>query len=51
MKLIVDTDPGVDDAAALIWLFSQTLRPVNVLGIVTVAGNTDVASSDQQRVD
>lgn len=39
-KLIVDTDPGVDDAAALIWLLSQRSRPVQLLGVVTVAGNT-----------
>ena len=44
LRLIVDTDPGVDDAAALIWLFSQP-QPWVSLGIVTVAGNTDVASA------
>lgn len=41
-KLIVDTDPGVDDAAAIIWLLSQTKFPMDLLGIVTVAGNADV---------
>jgi inosine-uridine nucleoside N-ribohydrolase len=41
-KLVIDTDPGVDDAAALIWLLSQKAYPVEVLGIVTVAGNTTV---------
>lgn len=41
-RVIVDTDPGVDDAAALIWLFSQRFYPVDVKGIVAVAGNTTV---------
>ncbi|MCC6169772.1 MAG: nucleoside hydrolase [Caldilineaceae bacterium] len=41
-KIIVDTDPGVDDAAALIWLLSQRRYPVTPLGIVTVAGNTSL---------
>jgi purine nucleosidase len=41
-QLVIDTDPGVDDAAALIWLLSQKAYPVEVLGIVTVAGNTTV---------
>lgn len=37
-NVIVDTDPGVDDAAAILWLFSQSDYPVDVLGLVTVAG-------------
>jgi inosine-uridine nucleoside N-ribohydrolase len=41
-KVIIDTDPGVDDAAALIWLLSQDRYPLNVLGIATVGGNTNV---------
>jgi len=41
VKLIIDTDPGVDDAAALAWLFSQNRYPVDVLGIVSVVGNTE----------
>jgi purine nucleosidase len=40
VPLIVDTDPGVDDAAALAWFFSQTEYAVDVLGIVTTYGNT-----------
>ncbi|MCB0049966.1 MAG: nucleoside hydrolase, partial [Caldilineaceae bacterium] len=40
LKLIVDTDPGVDDALALTWLLSQRERPIQVLGIVSVFGNT-----------
>lgn len=41
-KIIVDTDPGVDDAATLIWLLSQQRYPLTPLGIVAVAGNTSV---------
>ena len=42
LKLIVDTDPGVDDALAITWLLSQRERPIQVLGIVSVFGNTTV---------
>ena len=42
IKLLVDTDPGVDDAVALAWLASQTRRPVQLLGVVSVAGNTSL---------
>lgn len=42
VRVIVDTDPGVDDAAALVWLLSQSYVDVEVEGIVTVAGNTTV---------
>jgi purine nucleosidase len=42
IELIVDTDPGVDDAAAIVWLLSQERYPVEVLGIATVVGNTTV---------
>lgn len=44
-NVIVDTDPGVDDAAALIWLLAQQRYTINPLGIVTVAGNTDVVNA------
>ncbi len=40
-NLIVDTDAGVDDAAALGWLLTQTAQ-VNLLAVTTVAGNTTV---------
>jgi inosine-uridine nucleoside N-ribohydrolase len=40
--LVVDTDVGVDDAAALAWLLSQTRYPVQVLGFGTVAGNNSL---------
>jgi inosine-uridine nucleoside N-ribohydrolase len=42
IKLLVDTDPGVDDAVALAWLVSQRQQPVQLLGVVTVAGNASL---------
>ncbi len=39
-RLIIDTDPGVDDALALAWLLSQDLCPVEIVGIGVTAGNT-----------
>jgi len=45
LKLIVDTDPGVDDALALAWLFSQRERRLTVLGIVSVAGNASITNT------
>lgn len=44
LRLIVDTDPGVDDAVALAWLLG-VLEPEQLLGIVTVAGNTTVENA------
>jgi inosine-uridine nucleoside N-ribohydrolase len=44
LPLIVDTDPGVDDAVALAWLLN-VLAPEDILGIVTVAGNTTVENA------
>ena len=44
-QVIVDSDLGVDDAAALIWLFSQTRHPVDVQGIVTIAGATTITNA------
>ncbi|MCB0032540.1 MAG: nucleoside hydrolase [Anaerolineales bacterium] len=44
-KVIVDTDGGVDDAAALAWLLVQNRYPAEVLGISTVAGNTSVENA------
>ena len=35
--LIIDTDPGVDDALALAWLLTQSVFPVDVLGIGVIA--------------
>jgi inosine-uridine nucleoside N-ribohydrolase len=40
LKLIVDTDAGVDDAAAIAWLLSLPPQEVEILGITTVRGNT-----------
>lgn len=38
-KIIVDFDPGVDDAAALIWLLSQDRYDAKVKALVVSAGN------------
>jgi len=43
LELVVDTDPGVDDATALAWLLGQP--QVEIFGIVTVAGNTTVENA------
>ena len=43
VALIVDADTGVDDAAALAYLLSSP--EANILGITTVAGNTDVENA------
>ena len=43
-RLIIDTDPGVDDAVAIVALLSQRRYQVEVLGIATVAGNADALS-------
>ncbi len=45
LKIIIDTDPGVDDALALTWLLSQRERTVQILGVVSVFGNTTVEST------
>lgn len=45
LVLIVDTDPGVDDALALTWLLNQRERPIQFAGIVSVFGNTAVEST------
>jgi len=45
LKIIIDTDPGVDDALAITWLLSQRERPVQLLGIVSVFGNTTLEST------
>jgi inosine-uridine nucleoside N-ribohydrolase len=50
VKLLIDTDPGVDDAVALAWIFSQRSRPVQVLGVVSVAGNTSVAHTTNNAI-
>ena len=40
-KLIIDTDPGIDDALALIACFRH-VEDVEILGITTVAGNKGI---------
>lgn len=39
VQLVIDTEPGVDDATAVAWLLSQDKFPVEILGITTTAGN------------
>ncbi|MEM6993348.1 MAG: nucleoside hydrolase [Myxococcota bacterium] len=41
-RIVVDTDLGVDDAAAVAWLCSQTERAVELIGVSAVWGNTSV---------
>ena len=45
LQLLVDVDAGVDDALALLWLLRQQERPVELLGVVTVAGNASAANA------
>lgn len=45
LDLVIDTDAGVDDAAAILWLLSQKNYPVDILGVGTVAGNTTVKNA------
>lgn len=40
MQVILDTDPGVDDAIAMLWLLALDLRfRADIMGITTVEGN------------
>ncbi len=41
-KIIIDTDPGQDDAAAILLAFGSP-EELEVLGITTVAGNVPLA--------
>lgn len=43
MKVIFDTDPGIDDAMALLYL--SKLPEIDLLGITTVVGNADLATT------
>jgi len=43
-KLIIDTDPGQDDAVAI--LLALTSPEINLLGITTVAGNVPLALTE-----
>ena len=40
MRLLIDTDPGIDDALALV--MALTSPEVEVMAICTVAGNVSV---------
>ena len=43
MKVIFDTDPGIDDAMALLYL--SKLPEIELLGITTVVGNADLETT------
>src|SRR5271165_6009327 len=45
-KIIIDTDPGIDDAIAILLALSSP-EELEVLGIVTVAGNLPLALSER----
>jgi len=42
-RVVIDTDPGIDDAAAI--LLALASSEVNVLGITSVAGNVSLERS------
>lgn len=42
LNLLIDADPGIDDAVAIAYILTQKQTPVNVLGVVSVGGNTYV---------
>ena len=43
MKLIIDTDPGIDDAMA--YFYAHAARALDVIGLTTVFGNVTVADA------
>src|SRR5690606_11869090 len=43
MKVIFDTDPGIDDAMALLYL--SKLPEIDLLGITTVVGNANIETT------
>jgi purine nucleosidase len=45
IDVIIDTDAGVDDSAAIAYFLSQQRQPTNLLGFTAVAGNTTVENS------
>lgn len=45
MKLIIDTDPGIDDAMAI--AYAHAAPDIELLGLTTVFGNTHVAQSSR----
>lgn len=44
IQVVIDSDTGVDDAAAIAYLLSDPAK-VNILGITAVAGNTSVENA------
>ncbi|MEM7238318.1 MAG: nucleoside hydrolase [Pseudomonadota bacterium] len=42
-KIIIDTDPGIDDAMAIVYAFSDPM--IEVLGLTTVFGNVPVTTA------
>jgi len=42
LDLVINTDAGVDDSAAIDWLLSQKDYPIDILGIGATAGNATV---------
>lgn len=48
-KVIIDTDPGIDDALALI--LASKIPELDILGITTVAGNVPVEQGTQNALD
>ena len=46
-KIIIDTDPGQDDAIAI--LLALASEEVDLLGIVTVAGNVPLELTSRMR--
>ena len=47
-KVIFDTDPGIDDAMAL--LFLDAAPEVELLGITTVLGNGDIETTTRNAI-
>jgi purine nucleosidase len=45
-KIVIDTDPGLDDAVAILLALAAT-EELEVLGIVAVAGNLPLASTER----
>lgn len=45
VRILVDTDMGVDDAAALAWLLVTTEPAIEVVGVSTVFGNSSVENA------
>ena len=44
-RIIIDTDPGLDDAVAI--LLALAVDELEVLGIVAVAGNLPLAQTER----